>query len=99
MTNRTYTLPSGDKVRPQSQRRFVVVSTFIKGRPFVQYRTDVLQRALARATSQDWIIDQVEGDMRSAAFGVHPWLTQEAVKAALATPVAPVTEAKFYTAG
>ena len=39
----------GTKLRTQSSRVFVVVATFVVGQPTVVYRTDVLDRAIARA--------------------------------------------------
>ena len=52
--SRTYTLPSGAKVRPKSQRRFILV----RDDGSIVYRTDDLQRAIkAWYTRGAYIID------------------------------------------
>jgi hypothetical protein len=71
MTNRTYSLPHG-KVRPQSQRRYVVVRwNAYHGRYVPVYRTDVLDRVANKAHYGDMVIDQVEARFRK--YGVTGW--------------------------
>ena len=82
MTNKTYTLPTGGKIRPQSQRRFVLVRDHGKG-PFVMYRSDVLDRVRQHGDSRDIIIDQVTGLLRYVAWqggDATRWMDQDEVK-------------------
>jgi hypothetical protein len=83
MTSKTYTLPSGDKIRPQSQRRFILVHESTKG-AFIGYRSDVLDRVKVHGNSRDIIIDQVTGLIRFVAHqggDAARWVTQDEVKA------------------
>jgi hypothetical protein len=44
----TFRLPSGTKLRTQSNRRYVVVAEYVPGKPCIEYRTSDYSRAIAR---------------------------------------------------
>jgi hypothetical protein len=80
---KTFHLPSGDKIRPQSQRRYVLVREHSKG-AFITYRSDVLDRVRQHGDSRDIIIDQATGLIRFVAHqggDAARWMTQDEVKA------------------
>ena len=63
MSSTTITLPTGDKVRLYSQRRYVVLARNGRERRWVPvYRTDVRERAIAKGVGYNdpYVVDQVE---------------------------------------
>jgi len=56
----TITLPTGEKVRSASRRRYVVIDKFGDNKAFIYYRTDVLTRARGAAARGRVVYDQVE---------------------------------------
>ena len=96
MSNLTFTLPSGDKVTPKSQRRFILVESD----GTILYRTDVLDRAYDRRKSvKQYILDTAgAGKIHVITVGPAPehrrssrWIDRQSKEyaALVAAPEAP----------
>jgi hypothetical protein len=70
----TFTLPTGTKFRTQSHRRFVVVAEYTPGKPVIEYRTDVMSRAITRAAKiglRAHVVDTLDSTVRIPGM-YHP---------------------------